>query len=346
VSETVAWRTLPLVKLLKNKGLSVETSFTLPPHKVLLHRLFFRPSAKVPRSLLFYASYAKYLVESFTPRMIVTFMDSSLLSPFLRMEMSGLGKIVNIGHAVTNRDFCKAGMTDFDYYFLFGQKSLENLLSNEFRVGTTKAVLSGSIFLEEGFVLPPIDCNGNFLFFSAWAHHHHKKEVMRSFDIVAGWAENNPDHLLYVKLHPLEDTDYWARVSKKLKNVILVNSEVSIKECLNNVCMVIVLWSAASVEASLLNRPVIVVNDSDMDDDSLEVESFFPKRARSVEELQERIEEITRRKDYYDRQCNAYANYHLVKTKDSLASTAESLSHIANGEKIPFEMIIPGTTNH
>ncbi|MFD1693035.1 hypothetical protein ACFSHR_20405 [Azotobacter chroococcum] len=90
------------------------------------------------------------------PRLLINDRNGSLCSPFLRLSLNRRGRpLVHLAHATTLESSRRLGMTDYDYYFLFGQSSLDALRERPLRFGDTRAVLSGSHMVDRAYDLPP-----------------------------------------------------------------------------------------------------------------------------------------------------------------------------------------------
>ncbi len=153
------------------------------------------------------------------------------------------------------------------------------------------------------------------------------------------WIKVHPEYNLFIKLHPVEKGDYVRNTVKDIKNVQVLDKKTTIKEALKEVSMVIIPWSAASVEAALVRRPSVVVNHKPYDKESddyvvsdkfLYLEDFFPKRATNSTELHDRIQNISNNYDHYLKKCDEFVAYHLAKTTDSTEYIAEIIDKIYN----------------
>jgi hypothetical protein len=144
-------RHVRLAASLAKRGLAVRQEF-VPRYVGLLGRqLLSRPTSGwtgVPRMWRAHSGYAAWLVARYQPRVIVTFMDDSLHSPFLREAAAAAGgAVVNVAHCMSgaNLDF---SMCDFDWYLLWGRRSYENLASAAVRFGSCRTLAIGSIYQE------------------------------------------------------------------------------------------------------------------------------------------------------------------------------------------------------
>jgi len=219
--------------------------------------------------------------------------------------------------------------------------SLLNLKKQSVRLGSTKVILSGSIFTEPNYNLPVIDVkNKNIVFFSTWIPINREGEFHSVFNIVRKWAINNPDYQLLVKLHPLESSDYWKKVAKEVKNITCIDGNTSIKKLLEDVVLVVVRLSNASIEAALLNRPIVTVNPFIHKDDYLSLDSFFLSAAKDEKELHENIEYTIHNYDRYVDKCNKFTDFHLEYKKDAVVFIAKCIDSIFNKMEVTsFEFL-------
>jgi len=329
VSKALNYRCDPLKRVLTQKGFLTADEAIMPPKNVLLNRYLCKPKISYPKEFLYEAAYAQYIVKKYQPKILITFMDSSILSVFLREEMKPFGKVINIAHGVTC-DTNLFSMIDFDYLFLFGKRSLENLKRNKVLFGTTRVVLTGSPFITPDFILPANYAKKNILFFSSWIPKNERDLILNNFNIVRDWAKLHQEYHLYVKLHPspLEDPMVWEKLAHGIRNITILDKKVDTKEALENVSLAVVLWSCASFEASILNRPVVIVNNCDREENFLYLENFFLPRSRSAEELHANILLTFDNYDFYLGKCKEFINYHFEHVHDSITYIADCIESI------------------
>lgn len=100
----------------------------------------------------------EWLVEQHQPRVLLNDRNGSLYAPFLRLELNARGsRLVHLAYATTVPSLRRLGMNDYDYYFLFGQSSLEALQARELRFGCSTAVLVGSHMIDDSYLMPAPD---------------------------------------------------------------------------------------------------------------------------------------------------------------------------------------------
>jgi hypothetical protein len=327
-------RLTKLVSKLRGNNLSIcHTTYSIS--KAIKNRQLIKDSTYSSVSLSLYASYVGYLVEKYKPKVLVTLENSLIISPIIKEKIKPYGVYVNISHGVTpNQHFHT--MIDFDYYFLFGKSSIRNLLTNPVRFGNTKAVFTGSPYIDY-----ETKENNNFtgqinkaLFFSSWIPTGEIGEVLlKVLHLVVDWAKQRPEVELLIKVHPLEDPSYVQKHVENVNNIKVLDKSIGMIDSLEGVQVVFNQWSNASVEAAVLGIPTIVVNPSDMSDEYLYLEEFFPKRAKSVTDINQRVKVIEKDYEHYKIQTKHFFEYHLEKI-DGSKFISEQILGLYNGEEL------------
>lgn len=215
----------------------------------------------VPRLLMFKASYARHLVQCYRPRVLMTFMEGDVLTSFLRYEANQTGgKLVNCAHSITfNTDHFT--MADFDYYFLLGRGSLENLRNNPRRYGSTKAVLTGSLNLSGLRPLEPIAPNNKILYFSTWIDPARCNAYLDQFEQVVAFARDHPRFTVLIKKHPTESHGFWKSAAKTTPNIVELDAATTMLHAVEPVCLTLSNSSSATpLDSILLNRVPLVID--------------------------------------------------------------------------------------
>lgn len=341
-----AERIRSLASRLERYGLVVRHVIVPSARDMILRRRLMRPPAELHPDLLLQGAYARYLVHRYEPKVLVTFHNGLLLAPFLREEMRARGVYVNISHGVTPIHH-NHSVTAYNYYFLFGQSSLENLRRNPVRIGTTAAVLAGS-----PFVSSDLEYFGNdeadprkVLFFSTWFPAGEYYEYLsRTAEIVVEWARRNPNRELYVKLHPLENPGFMNELTLGIPNIRVLPKSTPMQQALQGKSIVLHAHSNASLEAALAGKPSVLVNDSNVPDNYLHLEEYFLPRAANVEEINDRLTRTVQDYDYFVQQARRFVRFHLERTADSVPYIADCLVRLARGEALRNSIHIPQET--
>lgn len=327
-----AARTGALARALERRGLRVRHVPMLSPLRVLSGRMLAKPDPAGTLVDRFCNSASAYLVRRYRPRVLLTFDDGTSYTASLRREMRRTGgALVHIAHGVTG-DSPLFTNFNFDYYFIFGRSSLEAITRQKSRHGSTKVVVAGSYLIDEDFSLPILRDSSSILFFSSWLHPSVRSLLLDNFRLLAGWARTQTRYELIVKHHPLEDESVIRRILAGIPRVRFLPRSTSLKDAVREVSLVMISWSVASIEASLLNRPAVIVNGSD-NADFLEIERYFPPRAKTASEIQERIDRLTARYDEFLEQGRRFVRLHLARTTDSIPYIASCVDSIAHGRE-------------
>ncbi|GAI03241.1 unnamed protein product, partial [marine sediment metagenome] len=259
-------------------------------------------------------------------------MEDSILSIFLKKEMERInGKLIDIAHGITPNSQ-RYSMFDFHYYFMIGQSSVDSAFRQKRRYGNTKIVKAGSFRMDKEFTLPINKESKKLVFFSSWLRKDIRGIILKNYNLLAKWARVQQNYNLAIKLHPLEEESIIKSIFKNIPNVTFLPKEISMKVALADVSLALGMWSCALIDAAVLNRPVVIINDSDMED-FLELENYFLPRARTVEEIQERVEETFARYDEYLERTRYFVSRHLEHTVDSVRYIASCIKSISEGKE-------------
>lgn len=329
---------------LKNKCYRIKP-LTLDFTLARLAPLYIRKSPQIPYRIYMWACYAAMIKKQYNPKMLCIYQGCDVWPVFMRHEMQDTGPTVFIPHAI-HPPFYLYTCIDFDYYLAFGQSAIDSLKSNTIRIGHTNVILTGSPLIDSSFSLAPNKEKKHLLFFSDWWIEQDIKNTRKNFAILIQWAQKHPEYTVYIKLHPLEKGYYVKEQIRNIPNMIMLPKETSFVDACSTSSAVITSWSVASVEAALLNRPTIVVNHSPYDENShdyiasdkfLYLEKYFPRRATTAEELDERIQQMMNNFDYYLDNCREFIQYHIEKTTGSQDYVISVLDNIlqAKMDNIP-----------
>ena len=302
-------------------------------------------SVKIPACLIPFASFASLVIKKYNPVLICIFTHFNVLPSFLRYYSSA--KTIYIPHAIMDSTYLYSSL-DFDYYFVFGESSIKNIKANKNRHGTTKVIKTGSPVIRSHFSLPQISPNNNLLFFSTWTIGK-DKEMTANFHLMLDWVKQHKKYVLYIKPHPIEDTSYITEAVTNIDNIQILDNKVDMVAALQKISLVITNYSTASIEASLMNRPVVVINrlasdktsdDFRISDKYLYLEDFFPPRATTSEEIEERVNMVFENYEYYIEQCRSFSKFHLENMNDSIPKMADIIGAIYHGKgQFSYEQI-------
>lgn len=337
-------RTQPLVNELKEKfSLKISHEITTSRYlKLAFENPFSKPFPNAESYRPIYDYYASFLYRKYHPKVLVTFMDNAELSHSLRRQFNSQGsKVVNLSHGVTACDQ-NYEVYDFDYYFVYGQSSVDAALAQAQRRGNTKLVLAGSYLMKHEEILNSPDPN-KVVYLSDGtpkADIHHIESI---FALLSSWAKANPEKTLYFKYHPLEDTKISKEFFSNSKNVVFLPRQTTVAEAIRLSSVALTGWSNTAIEAALLGRPVISLNPSGKPDEFLKFSNFFGSQAISVNDLSDKLKWIFENSQTCREQNRKFVNYHLSHLEDSISTIAKYLDEIVKDKESFPTLPIGGT---
>lgn len=325
-----------LIAALRGAGHRLVEIAQEDPQAVIAGHLLARPPQPVPLRYFGYAAYAEWLVGRYDPRLLINDRNGSLCSPFLRLSLNCRGRpLVHLAHATTLESSRRLGMTDYDYYFLFGQSSLDALRERSLRFGGTRAVLSGSHMVDRAYDLPPAEAALRTLLILGVGPDKEKEAgYRRTYALLRDWAADNPHYRVLVKAHPRSQVPFWQEAAAQHAHIEVLPAGCTLAEALGRVSVVVNIMSNAVVEAALARRPVIYVNAGD-DRDIFVQERFFGGRIDSHAALTERVARIEEHYLASLEKAREFAEYHLTHGVRGLEQTAELLGRLLGGEDVP-----------
>lgn len=336
------------IEKLRGSGhLLIETA--LPDTKEILSKQFLvSPPEKVPLRYFGYAAYAQWLVLHHRPRILLNDRNGSLYAPFLRLALNAEGRIlVHLAHATTVESSTRLGMNDYDFYFLFGQSSLESLRKRNLRFGESTAVMAGSHMIDTTFDLQPSSAEHRVILVLGVGPDKEKEPgYRRTYELIRTWAELNPDHQVLIKSHPRSQVPFWHDAASSMSNLQVISKEYSLAQALERASIVLNIMSNAVIEASLARRPVIYVNCSEHRD-IFEQESFFGECIKDVDQLEQRIKDIEANYSACVSVAEKFAQYHLAAGSHGLQRNIDLLEQLltfgrCDGVLLPPAGLEPG----
>ncbi len=322
----------PLIAELRKKDLIVLEDTQQKPLNILKKCLLTPYKYNIPFKYLFISNYMQFIVEAYQPKIIITDRNGSVYSSFLKEAIQPYGKVVHMAHCVITDNYTRFSMIDYDYYFLYGSSSLDNIMNRQIRFGSTKAVLTGLYFSNQYFNLRPNNASKNILLFGIYPNLEKKESFRLIYDMIKQWASNNPDYHLYIKPHPRSHSDYWKAASQTIDNIMVLDAKEKLTNCLSNISIALSIYTNAVIDAALLNRPSLMVSLDNMNavDDALELEKFYLPRATNHEQLQDNIASMLDNYPHYVEQARKFAQHHLEYKQDSIDYITHCLLSIAD----------------
>lgn len=324
-------RTNQLKKALELKGYSVKNEVIKSPWKILTERKICKKDNINSKTHSYLDGYACYLVESNQPKIIITFTESSYLNKYLMIHIERYqGKIINFAHAVTTNDI-NSNKYFFHYFFVFGKSSLEAALKKAV-IGETKIVMVGAYYMSE--FKPRSNMNeSKKILFCSQGHSTLKDTInrnMKNIEVLAEWAEKT-DYKILFKFHPLEDE---KTIMDRYQNINFTYLEKNTKmaDVLDQVDLVILSFSNASLEAALANVPIVVLDSNDEYlDDYLELEKYYLPRAKNVKELNENITYTLKNYEKFIKRGQEFVSRHIEHKEDCVMYATHCIDSIIKG---------------
>lgn len=295
----------------------------------LKRRLLCKPPFKVPLRYLGYAAHAQWLIEQHNPSILLNDRNGSLYAPFLRLALNARQHLlVHLAHATTLEHSSRLSMNDYDYYFLFGQGSLDALKSRALLFGHSTAVLAGSYMIDQHFDMPAADPALNTLLILGVGPDKEKEAgYQHTYALLRDWAAAHPQVQVRIKSHPRSAGIFWNAAAARLNNLEVLAKDTSLAEALAGASLVVNILSNAVIEAALAKRPILYVN-AGSDPDFLKQESFFGLCIDNEEALQQRINHIQEDYSAAVQHSVTFAEYHLAHGCQGLDKVLEHLEQL------------------
>ena len=325
-----------LIEALRARGHRLIETALQEPRVLLRERQLKRPPFPVPTRYFGIAAHAQWLVEHYQPRVLLNDRNGSLYSPFLRLALNARQSVlVHLAHATTGEGSRRLGMNDYDYYFLFGQSSLDALQARELRFGTSTVVLAGSHMIDKAFDLPPADpARRVMLVLGVGPDKEKEAGYQRTYALLRDWATCNPDYQMLIKAHPRSQVPFWQDAAGVLGNISVLPRECSLAQALERASVVINIMSNAVIEAGLAARPVMPVNLSE-DADIFGQQAFFGVTVKSVDELSERLESLEKGYASALVRSRDFGHFHLAHGSSGLEINRQILERLLRREGLP-----------
>ena len=255
---------------LAERGLTVEEAIMPTVSELLADRKLSAPASgwkQVPRHWHLQAAHAAWLMARYRPRLVVTFMDDTFLTPFLHEALQASGaKLVNMAHTIyfPNLDF---SMCDVDWLFVFGQRSLDNLASAPIRYGSCRAVAVGSPYLADpapSAATPVRDPDGppRLLWMGQYLHPARKDTLLADLSSLAHFLSRHPHYTVAVRLHPLDRGETREYLETLAPRVRWLEADAPLPDVVDAFDIVLGSFSAGLIDAAARGKPVIAFSGS------------------------------------------------------------------------------------
>ncbi|WP_185743877.1 capsule biosynthesis protein [Pseudomonas saudiphocaensis] len=315
-----------LMERLRALGYNLRETALQSPKMILRQHQLKKPPQRVPLRYLGYAAYAEWIVEHHQPRVLLNDRNGSLYSPFLRLALTHRGRpLVHLAHATTVESSQRLGMNDYDYYFLFGQSSLNALQARKLRFGSSKVVLSGSHMIDRRFnMLPANPKDRVVLVLGVGPDKEKEHEYLRAYKLLRSWVAKHPEFKVLIKAHPRSEVPFWRDAAVELQNLHVLPSDCGLVEALEQSSVVFNIMSNAVIEAALARRALVFVGPPGKDD-IFSQEQFLGERVIDERGLVKRLDDLLAQFPSALAQAEQFASYHLAHGVEGLEFTVKSL---------------------
>lgn len=328
-----------LVEALRTRGHDVVEEAIEPLGVAIRCKYLYRPEARVPLRYYAYAAYAEWLARHHDPDLVLNERHGSLVIPFLRLSLNAQGKcLAQLSHATSVDPSRRLSMTDYDYYFLFGQSSLDALQRRSLRFGTTRTILAGSYLIDQQYDLPIAKSNLCVLVLGVGPDNEARAGYQRTYALICEWAARHPQVPVTFKAHPRSHMEFWRQAADRYPNIRLAMPDASLADALKQSSVVLNILSNAALEASLAKRPVVYVNASG-DPDILEQSRFFGPCVTDVDMLEARLDWLTHHYRQAVHATRAFAGYHLAHGIQGQNMTAEIIDQLVHRQPLPATLL-------
>lgn len=324
-----------LIQALRQRGHEVVEDAIEPLGTAVRHKRLYRPALRVPLRYYAHAAYAEWLARHHHPALVLNERHGSLVIPFLRLSLNHQGRhLAQLSHATSVDHSRRLSMTDYDYYLLFGQSSLEALQRRTLRFGSTRAILAGSYLIDRQYDLPAPRSELRVLVLGVGPDKEARPGYQRTYALIREWAARHPHVPVTFKAHPRSRMAFWTEAASSHPNIHLAAPDASLAEALAQSSVVLNIMSNAALEASLANRAVVYVNASG-DADVLEQARFFGACVSDLDALEKRLEWLPRHYQQALRSTRAFAEYHLAHGLEGQSRTAEVIHCLVRRQPLP-----------
>lgn len=318
-------------------GIKYKFDIQSKPKKILEEIQLIKPSSNRFSVLYIYSAYAKYLIEKYKPKVIITENNGSILTSLLKAEASKCNiKIVHLAHSVTSNNYRAFSLIDFDYYFLFGQSSINYLKQRDRLFGTCRCVITGSWEIQNRLDKPfPIKITAKtdvFLLLGSGPSYEKNEALHDYYSLIIDFFKERNNSLLLFKPHPRSDLTLWRALTKNYDSskFVIVND---LSNQMQSIKIAFCGYTNAILDiASIGIVPVLMANSCD--EDLFEYESFFGPPVSTRKEIFNKINNILDNYHHYQAVTQKFSIYHLSEVNNPKKMIFNNISSIVKGDEI------------
>ncbi|GAB1258025.1 hypothetical protein NBRC116494_25270 [Aurantivibrio plasticivorans] len=298
----------PMVDFLNINGVSSKVHVKSRKEK-FYKLIFFGMDNGIPFSLYLHSLYVNCLLVKYTPKIIMIVENAGVFPSVLRYFSNKKDVVVaNIAHGVGCWGIAHSN-SDVDYTLVFGQSTIDGLSENKPRIGSTKAIIAGSPFINPGvkehFPRSLASRTGSILIAGQYSPSWDgiSLALERSIQIISDFIVDHPELEFVVRKHPLDRTNFWDSKEQELPNLVVSRCN-SLFEDFVGKSLVLHMSSNVSIEAGLHGIPSIAVDPGGYST-HLHHDRFL-KVAKTLEELTIAFIEVF---DFYGEYMNRALNH-------------------------------------
>ncbi len=276
-----------LLELLRTRGIVVE-EYIEPSSSLKLKNRHFTSVKGVPLWARWEAYSAKYFLERFNAKVIVTERNGWVIPSYIKKLRTDKPVVVHLAHSIINNQSSKYDYHDYDYYFMYGRSSLDYLRSLTTGYGTTEVVFCGPYFMAEE-KQPEIkrfkDAKaGRSIVFLASGPDY---EELDSYNEICCWirrllAEAVVDSV-YIKLHPRGRVKQWKSDEERWGDRFCILEDDDLFQSVLQSCDCVLMgYTNAIIDVSLKGIPAVMLGTGS---DYFKLEKFSMPWAESYEKL-------------------------------------------------------------
>ncbi|MCX4193783.1 hypothetical protein [Methylophaga sp. OBS1] len=310
-----------------------------------ISKRFLRRTSLSHTSINFYvlASYVQYLLDFYQPKIVVTESNGAETSPVLRTMANDRGiKVVHIAHSIPTRNYRKFSLVDYDYYFLYGKSSIDNLKQRAFLYGRdTYCVQTGAraVFsrLNTSQIPTAVERNANtVLLLGSGPGHEEKDEIRQVYQSAISFVNANPRMTLLFKPHPRSNKQLWHSLTQQLEpaRFRLIEDLGASHQAAVAICG----YTNAILDVSILGIVPLLVSTAD-NEDYFCYEQYLGRILNQPSELELRFKAIATELEHFQQKTRQFAQYHVGDINAPSALIAVNLQKILNKEALTAELI-------
>jgi len=224
-----------------------------------------RTLARVSAPLLHYlpAAYAQFILNRYSPCKIIVTEECNPVFQYYLMKNKRPGqKIVHLAHTSIANDSKKYAVNLCDYYFLFGQSSIQVLRNKKVLFGSSNGCITGAFFTQN----PPVELRdfseSKKIIIIGMGHTLEiKPEGYRNYELLDDFFSMTSYEVI---LRPHQQSNTTSALFKHIK---VSDRSESLQDACRGAFAAISIYSNAVTDVSYLGVPIIYFNATGLSDE-------------------------------------------------------------------------------